>query len=68
MAPYAPDAWIDRSKTKIGYEINMTRYFYEYQKPEPSADILARIISLEDEIAASLKNLFGEEASSNGEK
>ena len=61
VLPYAPDAWIDRSKTKIGYEIPMTRYFYEYQKPEPSADILARIIGLEDEIAASLKNLFGED-------
>ena len=60
VLPYAPDAWIDRSKTKIGYEIPMTRYFYEYQKPEPSADILKRIIGLEDEIAASLKNLFGE--------
>ena len=60
VLPYAPDAWIDRSKTKIGYEIPMTRYFYEYQKPESSADILARIIGLEDEIAASLKNLFGE--------
>ena len=60
VLPYAPDAWIDRTKTKIGYEIPMTRYFYEYQKPEPSANILARIIGLEDEIAASLKNLFGE--------
>ena len=60
VLPYAPDAWIDRSKTKIGYEIPMTRYFYEYQKPEPSADILTRIIGLEDEIAASLRNLFGE--------
>ena len=61
VLPYAPDAWIDKSKTKIGYEIPMTRYFYEYRKPEPSADILARIISLEDEIASSLRNLFGEE-------
>ena len=60
VLPYAPDAWIDRSKTKIGYEIPMTRYFYEYQQPEASEDILARIIRLEDCIAASLKNLFGE--------
>ena len=59
VLPYAPDAWIDRSKTKIGYEIPMTRYFYEYQKPEASEDILTRIISLEDGIAASLKTLFG---------
>ncbi len=60
VLPYAPDAWIDKSKTKIGYEIPMTRYFYEYQKPEASEDILARIIGLENGIAASLKNLFGE--------
>ncbi len=60
VLPYAPDAWIDRAKTQIGYEIPMTRYFYEYQKPEASEDILARIIGLEDSISASLKNLFGE--------
>ena len=60
VLPYAPDAWIDTKKTKIGYEIPMTRYFYEYQQPEASDDILSRIIGLEDTISASLKNLFGE--------
>ena len=60
VLPYAPDAWIDRNKTKLGYEIPMTKYFYEYKKPESSEDILARIISLEEGIAASLNNLFGE--------
>ena len=59
VLPYAPDAWIDRSKTKIGYEIPMTRYFYEYQKPEASEDILARIVGLEKGITASLEALFG---------
>ena len=59
VLPYAPDAWIDKSKTKVGYEIPMTRYFYEYKKPESSDEILSRIIGLEDEIAASLKSLFG---------
>lgn len=58
VLPYAPDAWIDKSKTKVGYEIPMTRYFYEYQKPEASDDILSRIISLEDEISDSLKELL----------
>ena len=61
VLPYAPDAWIDKTKTKVGYEIPMTRYFYEYQKPESSDDILTRIIGLEDEIASSLKSLFGKE-------
>ena len=58
VLPYAPDAWIDHSKTKIGFEIPMTRYFYEYQKPESSDSIAARIATLEAEIAASLNNLF----------
>lgn len=58
VLPYAPDAWIDKSKTKVGYEIPMTRYFYEYKKPESSEDILSRIMNLEDEIAVSLKTLL----------
>ena len=61
VLPYAPDAWIDRSKTKVGYEIPMTRYFYEYQAPEPSEAILARITKLEAEIAESLNALFHKE-------
>ena len=61
VLPYAPDAWMDKKKTKIGYEIPMTRYFYVYTQPEASEDILSRIIGLEDCISASLKSLFGEE-------
>lgn len=60
VLPYAPDGWIDEKKTKLGYEIPMTRYFYEYKQPEKSEDILNRIIGLEESISASLKNLFGE--------
>ena len=61
VLPYAPDAWIDKKKTKVGYEIPMTRYFYEYQAPEAAEDILSRIVGLEEEIAACLKNLFSKE-------
>ncbi len=61
VLPYAPDAWIDEKKTKIGYEIPMTRYFYEYQAPEPVEDIMARITELEKGIAASLQALFHKE-------
>lgn len=60
VKPYAPDAWIDKKKTKVGYEIPMTRYFYEYQQPEPVDDIVARIEGLEAEITTSLKALFGD--------
>jgi len=61
VLPYAPDAWIDRKKTKIGYEIPMTRYFYEYQAPEATEDIMARITALEKDISASLQALFHKE-------
>lgn len=61
VLPYAPDAWIDKSKTKPGYEIPMTRYFYEYKAPERSEDILARITALEAEISDSLAALFHKE-------
>lgn len=59
VLPYTPDAWIDRSKTKIGYEIPMTRYFYRYQPPERSEDITKRLHVLESEISESLEDLFG---------
>lgn len=61
VLPYAPDAWIDRSKTKVGYEIPMTRYFYEYQAPEAVEDIVARITALEQDISAGLAELFHKE-------
>ena len=61
VLPYAPDAWIDRSKTKVGYEIPMTRYFYEYQTPEAVEDIVARITALEQDISAGLAELFHKE-------
>ena len=61
VLPYVPDAWIDTKKTKIGYEIPMTRYFYEYEAPEPVEDILGRITGLEAEISAGLRELFHEE-------
>ena len=61
VLPYAPDAWIDKSKTKVGYEIPMTRYFYEYKAPELSDDILSRIIGLESDISQTLHTLLHKE-------
>ena len=57
VLPYAPDAWIDKKKTKVGYEIPMTRYFYEYRPPEKVEDIMERIGTLEKEIAEELNAL-----------
>ena len=61
VLPYAEDAWIEKKKTKAGYEIPMTRYFYEYQAPEKVEDIVARIHVLEADISVSLEKLFAEE-------
>ena len=61
VLPYAPNAWIDKKKTKIGYEIPMTKYFYEYQAPEKVEDIMERIHGIESDIQVSLNALFGGE-------
>ena len=59
VLPYNPDAWVDESKTKIGYEIPFTRTFYEYAPIEPSAEIAARIAEREQNLMAKLHELFG---------
>lgn len=59
VKPYNPDAWIDKSKTKVGYEIPFTRYFYKYEAPEKSEVIAARIAAHERDIMDSLEKLFG---------
>ncbi len=48
VRPHVPDAWIDQSKTKIGYEINFTKYFYEFKPLRSLADIRADILALEE--------------------
>ena len=60
VKPYNQRAWIDTNKTKIGYEIPFTRYFYKYEAPEKSEDIAARIAVREKNIMDSLNKLFGE--------
>jgi len=55
--PYLPDAWIDHSKTKIGYEIPFTRQFYSYTPPRSVADIRNEIDNLEFEIQELMKGL-----------
>ena len=61
VLPYNENAWIDKKKTQVGYEIPFTRYFYKYVAPEKSDDILARIRQNESDIMDSLKRLFEEE-------
>lgn len=59
VLPFAPDAWIDEKKSKVGYEIPFTRYFYKYQAPQPSDEIMAEILELEKELEGSLQEVFG---------
>lgn len=54
VRPYAPDAWIDESKTKIGYEVPFTRHFYRYEAPRPLAEIDTELKALENRIQALL--------------
>lgn len=54
VLPHVPDAWIDHGKTKVGYEIPLTRHFYVYEPPRPLETIAAEIKTLEAEIMAML--------------
>ncbi len=58
VLPSVPDAWIDHSKTKIGYEIPFTRHFYEYTPPRPLEEIEAEIRALDEEIRGMLDEVF----------
>ncbi|EEK43030.1 TPA: N-6 DNA methylase [Bacillus nitratireducens] len=55
---HVPDAWIDESKTKIGYEIPFTRYFYKYEQLESSSVLKQRAIQLEENIQELLKKVL----------
>lgn len=55
VLPYVPEAFPDRSKDKIGYEIPFTRYFYQYVPPRKSSDILQEIIENEAALQQTLK-------------
>lgn len=59
VLPHVPDAWVDESKTKVGYEIPFTRHFYKYTPLRSSEIIMEDIKGLEMSIADRLKNLLG---------
>lgn len=58
VIPHVPDAWIDDSKSKVGYEINFTRYFYEYKPLRSLEDIRADILALEEETEGMIKQVL----------
>lgn len=58
VKPHLPEAWIDESKTKTGYEINFTKYFYEFKPLRPLADIKADILALEEKTMEAEKEIL----------
>ena len=58
VIPYAPDAWIDHAKTKVGYEIPFTRYFYKYEELGDATETLAEIQMLSMDIQDDITKLF----------
>lgn len=60
VTPHVPDAWIDESKTKIGYEINFTKEFYKYTPLRSLDEIRADIMALEEELEGLLKEAVAE--------
>ena len=58
VLPFAPDAWIDKNKSKVGYEIPFTRYFYKYVAPRPSEEIMAEILDIETELEGALAEVY----------
>ena len=57
VAPHVPDAWMDRDKDKIGYEINFNRHFYKYTPPRPLEEIDADLKEAEEKIARLLREV-----------
>ena len=57
VLPHVPDAWIDHSKTKLGYEIPLNRHFYLYEQPRQLETIAQDIKNLEDQILGLLKEV-----------
>ena len=61
VIPFAKYAYIDKSKTKIGYEISFTKYFYKYQEPRKTEEIMKEILELDKKLDGVLKELQEDE-------
>jgi type I restriction enzyme M protein len=59
VRPHLADAWIDEEKTKVGYEIPLTKHFYKYTPPRPLEEIQAEIAELERKIMGMLREVVG---------
>lgn len=61
VLPFNPDAWVEKKKTKVGFEIPFTRLFYKYQAPESSDVIASRIKEIEERIVKNFEALSGQD-------
>ena len=57
VLPHVPDAWMDRAKDKVGYEINFNRHFYKFNPPRKLVEIDADLKKAEDEILRLLREV-----------
>ena len=58
VIPHLPDAWVDKTKTKTGYEINFTKYFYEFKPLRSLEEIRADILALEEDTMESVNKVL----------
>lgn len=57
VLPHVPDAWMDREKDKVGYEISFTKYFYEYTPLRSTEEIAAELLALDEETENLLREI-----------
>ena len=58
VKPHLPDSWMDRTKDKVGYEINFTKYFYKYKPLRSLEDITQDLLKLDEEIGGTMKEIL----------
>jgi type I restriction enzyme M protein len=58
VKPHLPDSWMDRNKDKVGYEINFTKYFYEYKPLRSLEDITKDLLKLDEQIGGTMKEIL----------
>ena len=59
VKPHLPESWMDRSKDSIGYEINFTKYFYQYKPLRSLNDLTKELLDLEKESDGLMNKLIG---------
>jgi type I restriction enzyme M protein len=58
VKPHLPNSWVDKDKTQVGYEINFTKYFYQYKPLRSVNDVLNDLMNLEKESSGLMKELI----------